>query len=658
MLPAIYFIFSRRGCDKAVKTISSICLVNKQERCSIQSRFEKYISLNAEGLRDDLHIKALFNGIASHHAGVLPAWKELIEELFQEGLIKVVFATETLAAGINMPARSTIISTLSKRSDNGHRQLMGSEFLQMAGRAGRRGLDSRGYVVTVQTRFEGVREAGQLATSPADPLISQFTPSYGMVLNLLQRYDLVKSKELIERSFSRYLAGLDLVEEEEELSRLKDEFDGYKTFSEDIPWSDFERYEKIKSHLKEERRLLKILQKQSAEILSNELILALEFANNGTLISLKTAQLRGKIIPAVIVEKIQKEDRQSQLLCLTDENIWILISCKEVVSLHADMTCLDVLHLIPPEFSRVGELHHGDLVSNDVALIISNLAKKNDMRTPQYDLASEVLSQAKLVKSLDDELSTHPAHRWGDKKKLKKHRRRMNELDIEIHEREERLYDRSNRHWETFLSLIKVLNHFGCLDDLNPTEIGRGIGSLRGENELWIGLVLMSGHLDELTPVELSGVIQSIVTEVNRPDLWSGFIPSVVADEAFNDLSNIRRELFRVQERFSIEVPILWSSELMGLVEAWARGSTWTDLIANTSLDEGDVVRILRRTNDLLSQIPYCEALSRQLRNNARAAMKLIDRFPVCEAEDINQTKDKNHELINPATERNNEIKR
>jgi superfamily II RNA helicase len=92
--------------------------------------------------------------------GVLPAWKELIEELFQQGLIKVVFATETLAAGINMPARTTVISALSKRTERGHRPLMGSEFLQMAGRAGRRGLDVQGYVVTVQSRFEGVREAG------------------------------------------------------------------------------------------------------------------------------------------------------------------------------------------------------------------------------------------------------------------------------------------------------------------------------------------------------------------------------------------------------------------------------------------------------------------------------------------------------------------
>ena len=653
MLPAIYFIFSRRGCDKAVKSIASNCLVTKEERNLIQDRFEKYAILNSEGLRDDLHIRALLNGIASHHAGVLPAWKELIEELFQAGLVKVVFATETLAAGINMPARSTIISTLSKRSDNGHRQLMGSEFLQMAGRAGRRGLDSKGFVVTVQTRFEGVREAGHLATSPADPLISQFTPSYGMVLNLLQRYELEKSRELIERSFSKYLADLDLVEEEDELLRLKEEFDKHKKISQDIPWSDFEKYEKVKSHLKEERRLLKILQKQSAETLSSELNLALEFANKGTLISIKTPQLRGKVLPAVIVEKIKIRDRKSQFLCLTDENIWIIISSKEVVSLYADLTCLDVSQITTPDISRTGEYHHGDSESNELALLISNLSRKIDMRTPQYDLAREVLSQAKLVKSLDDQLLSQPAHKWGDKKKLKKHRRRMDELEIEIQKREEKLYYRSNRHWETFLSIIKVLNYFGCLDDLTPNDIGTGISSLRGENELWIGLVLVSGHLDELSPIELAGVIQSIVTEVNRPDLWSGFIPSAVADEAFNDLSNIQKELSIVQERFGIEVPILWSSELMGLVEAWAKGSTWTDLISNTSLDEGDVVRVLRRTYDLLSQIPYCEAVSRQLRNNAKAAMKLMDRFPVSEADDILKAKEQYDEIINPATERN-----
>ena len=438
------------------------------------------------------------------------------------------------------------------------------------------------------------------------------------------------------------------------MSQLKEEFQESKIFAEDIPWSEFEKYEKTKSRLREERRLLKILQKQVAETLSNELTLALQFSNVGTLVSLKSSQLRSKVTPAVVVEKVEIGGKFPQLLCLTDENVWILISCQEVVSIHADLSYIDVSGLTPPDLNRTGELCHGNVVSNEIADVISHLAIKHDMRIPQYDLASEVLSQAALVKSLDDELIRQPVHKWGDKKKLKKHRRRMDELGIEIHEREEMLYDRSNRHWETFLSLIKVLNHFGCLDDQKPTDIGRSMGALRGENELWLGLVLMSGHLDELTPIELSGVIESIITDFNRPDLWSGFMPSPRAEESFNDLSIIRSELFRTQERFNIEIPILWNSELMGLVEAWARGSTWTDLISNTSLDEGDVVRILRRTIDMLSQLPYCEAVTKQLRTNAKAAIKLLDRFPVCEAEDIMKANDNRDEPGNPATERAN----
>jgi superfamily II RNA helicase len=220
MLPAIYFIFSRRSCDRGVRELGRMCLVNPEEQARIRRRLDAFVATTPEAVREGDHADALLRGIASHHAGVLPAWKELIEELFQQGLIKVVFATETLAAGINMPARSTVISALSKRTERGHRGLMGSEFLQMAGRAGRRGLDKQGYVVTVQSRFEGVREAGELATSPADPLVSQFTPSYGMVLNLLQRYELAKAKELVERSFGRYLATLDLAEDEARIAEL------------------------------------------------------------------------------------------------------------------------------------------------------------------------------------------------------------------------------------------------------------------------------------------------------------------------------------------------------------------------------------------------------------------------------------------------------
>ncbi|MEB3254711.1 MAG: DEAD/DEAH box helicase [Synechococcus sp.] len=648
MLPAIYFIFSRRGCDKAVRDLGIQCLVNKDEQARISARLKRYSAENPEAVRDGIHADALTRGIAAHHAGVLPAWKELIEELFQQGLVKVVFATETLAAGINMPARSTVIASLSKRTERGHRPLMGSEFLQMAGRAGRRGLDSRGYVVTVQSRFEGVREAGQLATSPADPLVSQFSPSYGMVLNLLQRHDLAKARELVERSFGRYLAGLDLVDEQDLLDQLRLQLGQLEGVSGDIPWEDFEEYEKLRGRLREERRLLRILQQQAEESLANELTLALQFASTGTLVSLKSPQLKGRVTPAVIVDKIDGPGQFPLLLCLTDDNVWVLLPCQSVVSIHAELSCLQVDGLAVPELHRSGELRHGDQASGGLALAVAHMARRHDMVTPQYDLAGEVLTQARLVRDLEEQQGQHPAHRWGDRKQLKKHRRRMEELEQEIQERQQQLHQRSNRHWETFMALLEILQEFGCLDGLNPTEIGRTVAAIRGDNELWLGLALMSGHLDDLSPPDLAAVFEAISTEVNRPDLWSGFPPPPAAEEAMQDLVGLRRELLRAQDRHNVVVPAWWEPELMGLVEAWAKGIDWTDLIANTSLDEGDVVRIMRRTVDLLAQVPYCEAISDQLRSHARQALRAINRFPVAEADDLLK------EVVepNPATER------
>ncbi len=651
MLPAIYFIFSRRGCDKAVRDLGKVCLVTPEEQARIATRLEAFIAATPEAVRDGGHDEALLRGIAAHHAGVLPAWKELIEELFQQGLVKVVFATETLAAGINMPARSTVISALSKRTERGHRPLMGSEFLQMAGRAGRRGLDTQGYVVTVQSRFEGVREAGQLATAPADPLVSQFTPSYGMVLNLLQRYDLIKARELVERSFGRYLATLDLADDEARISELREQLSHLSDEAVEVAWDDFEDYEKQRGRLREERRLLRILQQQAEETLAHELTLALRFASEGALVSLKAPVLRGRVTPAVIVEKVEGPGQFPLLLCLTDENVWVLVPCTAVVSLHAELSCLQVKEITAPELHRAGELRHGDQASGGLALAVAHMARRHDMTTPQYDLAGEVQAQAHLVRELELALELHPAHRAGDRKKLRKQRFRIEELEAEIEERQRILHFRANRHWDTVLALIEILRFFGCLageEGLEPTEIGRTVGALRGDNELWLGLALMSGHLDELAPADLAAVFEAISTEVNRPDLWSGFPPSPASEEALHDLRGIRRELQRQQERASVVMPLWFEPELMGLVHAWAKGVSWNDLIANTSLDEGDVVRIMRRTVDLLAQVPYCEAVSQRLRDNARSALKAINRFPVCEPIDLLA----GGAGLNPATER------
>lgn len=209
MLPAIYFLFSRRGCEEAMRKANDITLLNRNESIKLASEVEALIKDN-DNLRTHPHLPYIYKGIAVHHAGMLPSWKVLVEKLFQKGLIKAVFATETLAAGINMPARTTVISAISKRSDEGHRTLRASEFLQMSGRAGRRGMDEVGHVVVLRHPFEHVEDVAKLASAPADALSSRFTPSYGMVLNLLQRHSGPESRELIERSFGQFVINKEL----------------------------------------------------------------------------------------------------------------------------------------------------------------------------------------------------------------------------------------------------------------------------------------------------------------------------------------------------------------------------------------------------------------------------------------------------------------
>lgn len=263
MLPAIYFTFSRKKCDEQMEKCARLVLVTPDEQKEIRKIVDEHLSENPY-LYKNKHIEYVLNGVASHHAGLLPGWKVLIEKLFQKGLIKVVFATETLAAGINMPARSTVISSISKRTDSGHRTLSASEFLQMSGRAGRRGMDEIGYVTVVGTEFQSPEEVADLVLSDANPLESRFSPSYSMVLNLLQRFSLDESKELILKSFGYFSSNsrlIPLLHQEEQNQKIIDELGQfvchYKMTNQDL----FD-YNKTREIYVENRRIFKTIQKQ------------------------------------------------------------------------------------------------------------------------------------------------------------------------------------------------------------------------------------------------------------------------------------------------------------------------------------------------------------------------------------------------------------
>jgi superfamily II RNA helicase len=627
MLPAIYFIFSRRGCDKAVAEVGDLWLVNPDEAYKLRVQIDDFLSRNPEAGRSG-QIAPLYRGVAAHHAGILPAWKALVEELFQQGLIKVVFATETLAAGINMPARTTVISTLSKRTDTGHRLLTASEFLQMAGRAGRRGMDERGHVVTLQTPFEGAVHAADLATRKADPLVSQFTPSYGMVLNLLQTHTLEQARELIERSFGQYLANLRLKPEYDEIAELEAQLTQLREQVAAIDENQLAIYEKLRQRLKVERQLLKTLQEQAQDARHEELCMMLGFAVSGTLLSLKGKNITVSTpVTAVLVGKSPGSGQAPYLVCLGLDNRWYVATTGDVVDLYAELPRVEVPAdlLPPPEMPlKPGQSRRGDQQTFAIAQRIPDTGDISH-------LAPEVVEQLSRLTAVEEQIEAHPMHQLGNAPTIYKRRARIVEVEAEIQLLEAHVEQQSQRHWEEFMNLIEILQHFGGLDNLVPTQLGRIAAAIRGENELWLGLVFASGELDNLDPQHLAAAIAGLVTETPRPDSKVNFNLSNEVVEALGKLRGIRRQIFQSQRRYNVALPIWLEFELIAIVEQWALGTEWVKLCENTTLDEGDVVRILRRTLDLLSQIPHVPHLSNALVRNASRATQLIDRFPVNE---------------------------
>ncbi len=216
LLPAIHFVFSRAGCDDAVRHCldAGVRLTSPEERTALREIAERHV----EDLSDaDLRVlgygrfvSGLEAGVAAHHAGMVPAFRETVEECFAKTLVKVVFATETLALGINMPARTVVIESLSKYSGAGHVDLTAGEYTQLTGRAGRRGIDAVGYAAVLWSPFHTFEEVAALASSRSRPLRSSFRPTYNMTVNLVRRYERDAAYRLVRSSFAQYLSEVPL----------------------------------------------------------------------------------------------------------------------------------------------------------------------------------------------------------------------------------------------------------------------------------------------------------------------------------------------------------------------------------------------------------------------------------------------------------------
>lgn len=337
MLPAIWFIFSRKECDAAVQNllasiIPEIGLTSAEERELILEEVGALQKDQPEAVKEEA-VAPLAAGLAAHHAGCLPGWKALVERLFQRGLVKLVFATETLAAGINMPARTTVISSLSRRRDGGISVLTHNELLQMAGRAGRRGYDTLGHCIILQSRWEDAQVGYDIIRKGPEPLRSQFASNYGMVLNVLWSRTMDEAQGFLARSFSHYLGGAGAARVREEIQQLEtaaqnllddagrradDAFSDTSSADTPSPSALWDKYQKLMGRRKEERRAARMLRTQLAEErgeIAAGMIQKIGFpcvvcfdATNSTIAVNQSHEGTGETVPAVAMFQITWDD--------------------------------------------------------------------------------------------------------------------------------------------------------------------------------------------------------------------------------------------------------------------------------------------------------------------------------------------------------------
>lgn len=233
LLPAIFFIFSRVGCDAAVQQVrrSGIRLTTPEERREIR----EFVQESTRTLQDeDLGVLGYFEwldnlerGVASHHAGLLPAFKEVVEELFRRKLVKVVFATETLALGINMPARTVVLEKLEKFNGESRVAITSGEYTQLTGRAGRRGIDVEGHAVVQWTEGMDPQAVAALASRRTYPLNSSFRPTYNMAVNLIDMFGRPRARQILESSFAQFQADRAVVGLAREVREAEASLEGY-----------------------------------------------------------------------------------------------------------------------------------------------------------------------------------------------------------------------------------------------------------------------------------------------------------------------------------------------------------------------------------------------------------------------------------------------
>jgi ATP-dependent RNA helicase HelY len=617
LLPAIVFVFSRVGCDAAVRQCldAGVRLTLPEERDEIRAVVERRC---ADIPDQDLHVlgyhewaDGLERGLAAHHAGLLPTFKEVVEELFVRGLVRAVFATETLALGINMPARSVVIERLVKWNGETHAEVTPGEYTQLTGRAGRRGIDAEGHgIVLWQPGLDPTAVAG-LASTRTYPLRSSFRPSYNMAVNLVGQVGRASARELLESSFAQFQADRAVVAMARMVRRQEEALDGYREAM-TCHLGDFEEYAQLRRQITDREAALA---RQGTALRRAAAAEALERLRPGDVVRVPAGKFSGL---AVVLDPgmstsgrgegprptVLTEARQVRRLSLVD----FPVAVEPLTRVR-----------IPRSFNPKAATSRRDLA----ATLRAKVPPDGGRRRPRPPSAA--VDDDELL-ALRRQLRAHSCHGCADREEHARWAERWFRLRRETDQLQRRVESRTNTIARQFDRVCAVLETMGYLRGDEVTPPGRRLARLYTELDLLAAESLREGLWDDLDPAELAACLSALSYESRQPDdAVAAPLPPGRVRDVLTEMIRLWGDLDGLEKDHHLDFLREPDLGFANVAWRWASGHALESVLTEADLTAGDFVRAMRQLLDLLDQVADA-AGNTPLRETARRAVRAIRR--------------------------------
>jgi ATP-dependent RNA helicase HelY len=629
LLPAITFIFSRAGCDAAVAqcVAAGLRLNSPAEAAEVREVAQEYTAGLAP---DDLDVlgywdwvDGLQRGVAAHHAGLIPTFKETVEELFARGLVKAVFATETLALGINMPARSVVLERLVKFNGETHADVTPGEYTQLTGRAGRRGIDIEGHAVVLWSPGVDPEQVAGLASTRTYPLRSSFRPSYNMAVNLSRQLSRAQARQLLERSFAQFQADRAVVGLARQVDRNTEALTGYAE-SMRCHLGDFAEYAALRAALKEREAALSregAAQRRAAAEQS------LERLKPGDVIRVPSGRRSGM---AVVVDPGVHPARETRPLVVTEDRWAGRLSPVDFPTPVEPLARVKV----PKQFD-----HRSPQARRDLASTLRN-ARPDD--SPQRRRGRAAAADDAEIARLRRELRQHPCHGCADREEHARWAERYARLLRDTEALRHRVENRTHSIARTFDQVCALLTARGYLsgsgrDPGGVTDAGRQLARIWSESDLLVAECVRAGVWESLSPAELAASVSALVYESRREAEAPVRLPEGQVRGALEETRRLWTELEEDEQRHGLALTREPDTGFAWAAYRWARGESLDRVLSSSAtagqeLSAGDFVRWCKQLLDLLEQLAAVAGGDVRLARTAREAVAAVRRGVVASA--------------------------